>query len=82
MSSLSPSSVARGATKVAYQSIGLGLYRNGIKGRRSLDVGDKADLVMSTSFSNLRERTLEVVLEPSARPYVILPTTFDPGQAR
>ena len=63
-----------------YQSIGIALYRNGVTGRRML-IENRADLLNSMQFVNARERTMELTVPASERPYVLLPQMYDPGPA-
>jgi hypothetical protein len=54
------------------------------QGRRML-VDDKRNRVPASvgysGFVNARDRTMELTLEPSDRPYVLLPAMFEPGPA-
>lgn len=67
-----------------YKSIGLALHANGTPGRRML-VDDRRNRVKASlgysNFVNSRDRTMELRLEPSDRPYVLLPAMFEPGPA-
>lgn len=70
--------------KRVYKSIGLALHANGTPGRRML-VDDKHNRVPASvgysGFVNARDRTMELTLEPSEKPYVLLPSMFEPGPA-
>ena len=67
-----------------YKSIGLALHANGTAGRRML-VDERRNQVSASKgyskFVNARDRTMELTLEPSDRPYVLLPAMFEPGPA-
>lgn len=69
-----------GRKKGKYDSIGLAVYRRGERGRRQLDTpaDDSGDMAARAEFTNTRDRTVEITLEPAPWPYVIIPMKFEP----